>query len=60
VVLTEVHQIRRGHKLFKFLDDLGYRSKSIFNMAKREGLWDNGWDIQSIGLPAWAMKQIEE
>jgi exodeoxyribonuclease VIII len=36
------------------------KSLSIFNMAKREGLWDNGWDIQSIGLPAWAQKQIEE
>jgi exodeoxyribonuclease VIII len=36
------------------------KALSIFNMAKREGLWDNGWDIDSIGLPAWAQKQIEE
>lgn len=36
------------------------KSLSIFNMAKREGLWDNGWAIDSIGLPAWAQKQIEE
>jgi hypothetical protein len=36
------------------------RAISIFNQTNNEGLWDNGWDIQSIGLPAWAMKQIEE
>jgi exodeoxyribonuclease VIII len=36
------------------------KALSIFNMAKREGLWDNGWAIDSIGLPAWAQKQIEE
>jgi len=33
---------------------------AIFNYAKKEGLWDKGWDIHSIGLPAWATKQIEE
>jgi exodeoxyribonuclease VIII len=36
------------------------RAISIFNQTNNEGLWDKGWDIQSIGLPAWAMKQIEE
>jgi len=33
---------------------------AIFNYAKKESLWDKGWDIHSIGLPAWATKQIEE
>jgi len=33
---------------------------SIFNATKKENSWDNGWDIQSIGLPAWALKQTEE
>jgi exodeoxyribonuclease VIII len=33
---------------------------TIYHHVKKVGLWDKGWDIQSIGLPAWAMKQIEE
>lgn len=33
MVLTEVHQVRQGHKLYKFLDELSYKSKSIYNMA---------------------------
>jgi len=33
MILTEVHQIRRTHKLFKFLDNLSFQSKNIFNMA---------------------------
>ncbi len=33
---------------------------STFNYTNKESLWDNGWDIQSIGLPPWALKQIEE
>jgi exodeoxyribonuclease VIII len=32
---------------------------SIFNMAKKENLWDNGWDMSTIGLPAWAMKELD-
>lgn len=31
--LTEKHQIKKGHKLFKFLDELSKNSKSIYNMA---------------------------
>lgn len=30
---TEKHQIKKGHKLFKFLDELASNSKSIYNMA---------------------------
>jgi putative transposase len=33
MVLTEVHQIKRTHKLFKFIDDLSFKSKSLYNMA---------------------------
>ena len=32
---------------------------STFNYTNKEGLWDNGWDIQSIGLPAWATKELD-
>ena len=31
--LTEKHQIKKGHKMFKFLDELCSNSKSIYNMA---------------------------
>jgi exodeoxyribonuclease VIII len=33
---------------------------ATFNISKDKGLWDHGWAIDSIGLPAWAKKQIEE
>jgi hypothetical protein len=32
---------------------------AIFNYANKENLWDKGWDIQSIGLPAWAIKELD-
>ena len=33
MIKTEVHQIRRTHKLYRFLDNLSFNSKNIFNMA---------------------------
>lgn len=36
------------------------KALTIFNAAKKENGWDDGWAIDSIGLPPWAAKQIEE